>query len=219
MDRPPSIPTGRITPMQQTTPAHPATEPRRGLRGIVKLVYDRFVKYALKFGVVGLVAFGIDVVVFNLLMLGVFGSDTWASTALGASVVSITVSTLFSWVANRYWTFRQRRRRNYALELFEFVAVAAGGALINLTCVWISHYVLGFTSLLADNIAKNVIGLGLATLFRFLMYRFWVYGSHRKDGLQAVASRQAEAGAMALFEDERSATRDAAELDASQQGR
>jgi putative flippase GtrA len=198
--------------MPQNSLTRTEAVPQSGLRRIITMVYDRFVKYALKFGVVGLIAFGIDVVIFNLLRLGVFGTG-WASTALGASIVSITVSTLFSWVANRYWTFRERRRKNYALELFEFLAVAAGGALINLACVWLSHYVLGFTSLLADNISKNIIGLGLATAFRFLMYRFWVYGSHRKDGLQANPSRRAEAGAMALFEDEEAATRDAAGLE------
>lgn len=185
----------------------------RGVRGIARVVYDRFIKYALKFGVVGIVAFLIDVAVFNLLRLGAFGTGHWAQGALGASVISITVSTLFSWVANRFWTFRERRRRNYALELFEFLVVAAIGGLINVGCVWISHYVLGFTSLLADNISKNVIGLGLATMFRFLAYRYWVYGSHRKDGLNAPERRRAEAAAMAIFEDDAAATRDAADLE------
>lgn len=194
-----------------TPEAVPEQHSRRTVRRVVRALYDRFISYALKFGVVGLIAFGIDVLLFNLLRLGVFG-ESWYSTAMGASVVSITVSTLFSWIANRYWTFRERRRKNYALELFEFLVVAAVGGLINLACVWISHYVLGFTSLLADNIAKNVVGLGLATAFRFLMYRFWVYGSHRKDGLHAVEARRAEAAAMSLFEDVESASRDAASL-------
>jgi putative flippase GtrA len=185
-----------------------------GVRGFVQLVYDRFIKYALKFGVVGIIAFVIDVTVFNLLRLGVFGSGHIASGPLGATIISIAISTLFSWVANRLWTFRERRRRNYALELFEFLVVAAVGALINVGCVWISHYVMGFTSLLADNISKNIVGLGLATMFRFLMYRYWVYGSHRKDGLHAVEARKAEAGAMTIFEDEASASRDAASLEA-----
>lgn len=195
------------------TPQHRPPAESHGVRRVARLVYDRFIKYALKFGVVGIIAFVIDVVVFNLLRLGVFGEGHFAQGALGASIISIAVSTLFSWVANRLWTFRERRRKNYALELFEFLVVAAVGALINIGCVWISHYVLGFTSLLADNISKNIIGLGLATMFRFVLYRYWVYGSHRKDGLQAVAARQAEAGAMAIFEDEAAATRDAAELE------
>ena len=41
----------------------------------------------------------------------------------------------------------------------------------------VSHYGLGFTSPLADNIAKNVIGLGIGTVFRFWTYRTWVFTS------------------------------------------
>ena len=40
---------------------------------------------------------------------------------------------------------------------------------------------LGFTSLLADNISSNVIGLGLGTLFRFTFYRMWVFAPHRGE--------------------------------------
>jgi hypothetical protein len=39
----------------------------------------------------------------------------------------------------------------------------------------VSHYALGFTSPLGDNIAANVVGLGLATAFRFWSYRRWVF--------------------------------------------
>ncbi|MDO9396432.1 MAG: GtrA family protein, partial [Herbiconiux sp.] len=35
--------------------------------------------------------------------------------------------------------------------------------------------------LLADNISGNVIGLALGSLFRFVMYRLWVFGPHRKS--------------------------------------
>ena len=38
---------------------------------------------------------------------------------------------------------------------------------------------LGFQTLLADNLARNVVGLVLGTAFRFLLYRYWVYGSNR----------------------------------------
>ena len=46
---------------------------------------------------------------------------------------------------------------------------------IAIGCLYISHYVLGFTSALADNLSANVIGLGLGTMFRFWSYRKWVF--------------------------------------------
>ena len=41
----------------------------------------------------------------------------------------------------------------------------------------LSHDVLGLTSRLDDNISANVIGLGLATAFRFWSYRTFVFGA------------------------------------------
>jgi putative flippase GtrA len=107
----------------------------------------------------------------------------WITDPLGAKTISVSVAIVVTWIGNRYWTFRERRRSKYLIEFLEFVAVAVVGMGISLLCLTISHYVLGFTSLLADNLSANVIGLGLGTAFRFLMYRFWVYGHHRKDGL------------------------------------
>jgi putative flippase GtrA len=127
--------------------------------------------------------------------------------------VSVAIATLVTWFGNRYWTFREHRRKNFMLELAEFTVIAVAGLGISLLCLWISHYVLGFTSLAADNISANVIGLVIATLFRFLMYRYWVYGQHRKDGLTARKEREAEAAALSIFEDDSAASRDAAGLD------
>lgn len=139
--------------------------------------------YAVKFGVVGLVGFVIDVTLFNLLRLGVFGEDHWAQSAIGAKTISTSVAIVFNWLGNRYWTFRRHRRRNYVREFAEYLIVSLGGMAIALICLWVSHHVLGYTSLVADNIATNVVGLALGTAFRFLLYRYWVYGHHRADGL------------------------------------
>jgi putative flippase GtrA len=39
--------------------------------------------------------------------------------------------------------------------------------------------VLNLTSLLADNISGNIIGLGLGTIVRFVLYRYWVWSPRR----------------------------------------
>jgi putative flippase GtrA len=136
-------------------------------------------RYALAFGIVGFGAYFVDLGIFNGLRLGVFGLMAFVHQPLGAKIISVTVSTLASWFGNRYFAFRDRRRSNFILELLEFSAIAVAGLGISLACLYVSHYVFGFTSLLADNVSTNVIGLVLATTFRFLMYRFWVYGAGR----------------------------------------
>lgn len=144
--------------------------------------------YALKFGVVGLVCFVIDVGIFNLLRSGVVGTDHFFAGPVGAKIASAVISTVIAWLANRFWTFRRRRRSDVAVEFLEFGAVGAIGIGIGVACVAVSHYVLGFTSLLADNIAANVVGLVLGTSFRFLMYRYWVFGSNRRNTMAAPAT-------------------------------
>jgi putative flippase GtrA len=169
------------------------------------LLWSKLIRYALKFGVIGLVGYFVDVAIFNLLRLGAAGDDHFFQSPIGAKIVSVAIATIVTWFGNRYWTFREHRRKNYLLELFEFAVVALGGLAIGLLCLWVSHYLLGFQSLLADNISTNLIGLFLGTAFRFLLYRYWVYGHHRADGLTA-QQHKAEAAALAIFEDEQSAS-------------
>jgi putative flippase GtrA len=160
----------------------------RFARALVAL-YRQLIRTALKFGVVGLVCYGIDVGIFNVLRLGVLGDEHFFQGPIGAKIASVTISTLASWFGNRLWTFREDRRKNMVLELLEFSVIAVVGMGISLLCLYISHYLLGFDTLLADNISTNVIGLVFATAFRFLAYRFWVYGRYRSDGLAARRAR------------------------------
>ena len=175
--------------------------------GALAKLWHGLLAYAVKFGVVGLIGLVIDVALFNLLRLGVFGEGHWAQSALGAKTISTSVAIVFNWLGNRYWTFRRHRRRNYVREFVEYLIVSLGGMLIALACLWVSHHWLGLTSIVADNVATNVVGLALGTAFRFLLYRYWVYGHHRADGLSNLD--RVEEAQRAIFE-EPGATTDAA---------
>lgn len=170
-------------------------------RTLASRAWNGFLAYLVKFGVVGLIGLVIDVVLFNALRIGVFGEGTWAQSAIGAKTISTSVAIVFNWLGNRYWTFRRHRRRHALREFAEYAVVSVGGMAIALLCLWISHYALGYTSLLADNIATNVVGLALGTAFRFLLYRYWVFGHHRADGLSNLA--RVEEAQRALFEEPR----------------
>ena len=147
------------------------------LLGRLRDAIDLVARELVKFGVVGAVAYVVDVTVFNLLLFGVpLGVDpALEDRPLTAKVASVAVATLVAWVGNRYWTFRRRRRASARRELALFAVMNVGGMLIALSCLGISHYVLGLTSPLADNISANVVGLALGTAFRFLAYRNWVF--------------------------------------------
>ena len=131
-----------------------------------------------KFGVVGFFALAVDVAGFNLLRFA-GGEGPLYEWPLAAKVLSAAAATVVSWVGNRYWTFRRHRRPAVHREFVLFVVVCVLGTALALMCLAISHYVLGFKSALADNVSANVIGLGLATAFRFWAYRTFVFNHGR----------------------------------------
>lgn len=127
-----------------------------------------------KFGVIGLAAYVIDLTVFNLLRFA-GGEGPLFDKPLTAKVISVLVATTFAYFGNRHWTFRERTRSSFRREYTLFFVFNAVGMVISLSCLWISHYLLGFESALADNISANVIGLVLGTIFRFWGYHNWVF--------------------------------------------
>ena len=130
---------------------------------------DIIYREMIKFGVVGLMAFVIDIGLANLLWNTVLSDKVTT-----AKIISGIVATLFSWVGNRQWTFRHRRSRPAHHEVALFFGVNAIALLIAAATLFVSHYGLGFTSRLADNIA-TIVGIGLGTLFRFWTYRKFVF--------------------------------------------
>jgi putative flippase GtrA len=135
------------------------------LRGAIDVVYREI----LKFGIVGGIAFVIDVGVMNLLRHTVL--EDKPSTA---KVISATLATLFAWAGNRTWTFRHRRSRPMHHEVALFFVTNIIAMLIGVGSIAFSHYVLDRTSLFADNVA-NIVGIGLGTIFRFWAYRQYVF--------------------------------------------
>ncbi len=135
---------------------------------------ERLLREVAKFGVVGLVALVIDVGLFNLLRFA-GGEGPMFDKPLTAKVVSVVVATTFAYFGNRYWTFRHRGRTSFGREYLLFFVLNGVGLLISVACLWFSHYALGLTSPLADNISANVVGLALGTMFRFWSYRRWVF--------------------------------------------
>ena len=125
---------------------------------------------AAKFAVVGGVNFALDVGLFNLLIFTVLDGSP-----LTAKAVSTTVAAASSYFMNRHWTWRHRARTGLSRELPLFLLLSAVGLGITEVCLAFSHYGLGLTSPLADNIAANVVGLGLATSWRFLSFKRWVF--------------------------------------------
>lgn len=122
------------------------------------------------FALVGLIAFVVDVGVYNLLRLTLLDDKP-----IGAKVISVAVATVVAWIGNRLLTFRDTRTRPVLQEAALFAAANLLGLGASALCLVVSHYVLGFTSPLADNLSGNVIGLALGTVVRYVAYRYVVF--------------------------------------------
>lgn len=123
-----------------------------------------------RFGVIGLLAFVVDVGLFNLarhvLDLGPLTSKT----------ISVVAATTIAFLGNRAWTFSGRGSRHGTTTAYLLFFTLNGVALtLSLGCLFVSSYILGLNSPLAENFSSNVVGLGLGTLFRLWAYERWVF--------------------------------------------
>jgi putative flippase GtrA len=165
----PSVPpdTAAARPVD-VPPPHEGVHQARGRQTLGRLLAE-----LVRFGTVGLVAFVVDVGLFNLLRYG--PGEVLEAKPLTAKVISAAVATLVAWVGNRYWVFARHRTESRLRELGAFVLANIGGMLVAVGCLAFSHYVLQLTSPLADNISANVVGLGLGTAFRYVAYKRFVF--------------------------------------------
>lgn len=132
-----------------------------------------WVREFIQFGMVGATAYVVDAGLFNLLQHGPLGF--LAGHPNTAQFVAAATATLYSWIANRLWTYRGRTRANATREAILFFFANACGIGISQFCLLFTHHILGYTSALADNIAVFVVGFALGTAFRFFFYHYVVF--------------------------------------------
>jgi putative flippase GtrA len=145
---------------------------------VVSGVYRRFqvlIHEIAKFGIVGVFNFALDLVLFNVLRSAGVGPLT-------SKTIAVTVAATSSYFMNRHWSFAHRARSGVKREYVLFIVLSAVGLAIALACLGTSHYLLGYKSRLADNIAGNGIGTVLGTLWRFWSFKRWVFLPPSEDG-------------------------------------
>ncbi len=167
----------------QTSSPGPHGGLRQRLRGLVSEL--------AKFGTVGMLSLLVDLAVFNVVLV-------LLDKPLTAKVISTVFSATNAFVLNRAWSFKHRERTTVRREYGIFFVLNAVGLSLSLLCLAVTHYVLGFESRLADNIAANGVGLVLGTTFRFWSYRRWVWAA--PSAVQE-ASDDGDAAARAVLQD------------------
>lgn len=127
-----------------------------------------FLRELLSFGFVGCVGTVITIFGANLLRAWLGGSP------VTSVVVPTMVSTLVSYLANRFWTFRDRDSDGSGREVVIFFALNGVGMLIQVLCTGFTYYTLGLHGGIAYNLGL-LAGLGLGSAFRYWSYKKWVF--------------------------------------------
>jgi putative flippase GtrA len=124
----------------------------------------------MKFGTVGLINFFLDVGLFNALVVGPL-----AHKPITAKALSTVVAATSSYFMNRHWTWRHRARTGVRREYALFLLLSGIALGITLGCLAFGEYALHQDSLLARNFWGNVVGVGVAMVFRFWSFKRWVF--------------------------------------------
>jgi len=136
--------------------------------------YKRFrqlVQEFAKFAVVGIAGVFVTNGVYDFLYL-----HHGVGPVLSATIATI-VAAFGTYLGNRYWSFRSRRRTSVMREVSIFAVLNGAGLLIQDAAVAVNYYLLGLGhNKLAVFLALN-LGIALATLFRFWSYRLFVWGA------------------------------------------
>lgn len=138
--------------------------------------WQRFLSEGAKFLTVGGLATLVSFLLFNGLVHGyVNGPGPMHDQPLVAFVLANLVGMIVSYRGSRSWAFRHREAVGVAGGRVAFLVINVVSMVIPLACLAFTRYVLGRADPIADNIAANVLGLGLGMLARFWAIRRFIF--------------------------------------------
>ena len=130
----------------------------------------------VRFVAVGAVATLVSTAAFNLLVHWPPGGPSLlADRPLTAFVLANLLGMVVSYTGSRSWAFRDRQAVGIGGGLPAFVAINVASWAVPLTCLAFTRYALGLDDPVADNVAANVVGLGLGMSLRFWALRRLVF--------------------------------------------
>ncbi|MFC1416979.1 GtrA family protein [Streptacidiphilus cavernicola] len=144
--------------MTTTINAEPAAAPPSVMR--------RLVGELAKFGIVGIVGL---VVQFGTLPLML---DVLPATRATMASTGIAIAT--NYIGYRYWVYRDADKKTRSREIALFLLFSGIGLVIQTGMVYALTGMTGMNGKTAV-MAFNLVGIAIATLFRFWSYRTWVF--------------------------------------------
>jgi putative flippase GtrA len=137
-------------------------------RGRLVQTWHRVARELGAFGVVGAVAFLVDLAVFQVLYAHL------GTGAVTSRLVSTLVSMTLAYLGHRYWSFSGRQRSTVRREYLTFALVNGATLVLGLSVTAFVRYGLEQDGALVLQVA-NILSIGLGTVIRYLSYRRWVF--------------------------------------------
>ena len=140
----------------------PRTTLRSRLRGTTRIL----IKEISAFGLIGVIAFAID--------LGIF---VWLAPhgALKAKAVSTLCSTTFAYFGNKYLSFSHRARTSVGRETTFFFGINIVTLIFSELALALFHYGFGFGHSSFGLLMVNLGTVAVGTVFRFWAYKRFVF--------------------------------------------
>ncbi|MFE1315376.1 GtrA family protein [Streptomyces sp. NPDC058755] len=145
--------------LTETRPVATAPAPARPVTRVVLEV--------VKFGIVGGSGVLVNFLVFNLLLHGL----RWQ--AMTATVLASCIAMATNYLGFRYYAYRDRASRTRR-QIVLFFVFSGLGVVMESGLFWVGYHGLGMQSAFESNAAK-ALSIVLASAFRFLVYRTWVF--------------------------------------------
>lgn len=149
---------------------------------------DETARFLAVGGVATLVAF----VIFNFLVHGFYlTSNPWlAAHPTLAYIIANSIGMVISYRGTKLWAFKNRETYHADGGRTAYVAINLATMTLPVGCLWISRNLLDLDSAFADNIAANVVGLGLGMVARFYLFRQVIF-SHKNYAPAALSGPNA----------------------------
>ena len=129
-------------------------------------VLRRLANELAKFGIVGIVGVVVQLVAFSILL------DSMQTVR--ANIVATLIAIGTNYIGYRYWVYRNADKKTRSREITLFLIFSGIGLLIQNAVLYALTYGLGLDTKI-EKLVCTVIGIGVATVFRFWSYRTWVF--------------------------------------------
>lgn len=153
----------------------------RTLSGLASGVHNsrwrRIFTEAYRFLAVGGLATIVAFLLFNFLLHGLRAG--WEAPLAGhpylAYAIANIIGMMVSYRGSRRWVFKDRPPRTADGGRAMFVLINLVTMLIPMACLWVSRNVIHVDDPYSDNLSANVVGLFLAMVARFYLFRTLVF--------------------------------------------